>query len=139
MDNHSSEKIQFELSTLVRYITSVTDKRKRTLDRSGYLLLYRLYARGAAGVKNLAEEFHLDISTVSRQAAALETKGFVTKIPHPQDKRSYSYQLTELGEETFIQSKKERVGRIEKLINDWSEEDRRMFGDLLKKFNDAFE
>jgi DNA-binding MarR family transcriptional regulator len=138
MKDKSVEKIQFELATLVRYISSVSSDKNGNLDRSGFLLLHRLYSHGSTGVKTLAHEFHLDISTVSRQAAALEQKGFVYKIPDPADRRAYSYEITEDGKEELAAYKKERVNRVKKLLNGWSEEECAMFGELLMKFNNSF-
>ncbi|MBS4175280.1 MarR family transcriptional regulator [Bacillus sp. FJAT-49736] len=139
MQEHSLETIQFELATLVRYITSVTpDKRNSDLDRSGYLLLHNISFCGSAGVKTLAKEYHLDISTVSRQAAALESKGYVYKVPDPLDKRAYFYQITESGKVELEKYKQERVEKLKGLINGWSDEERQQFGKLLNKFNQAF-
>jgi DNA-binding MarR family transcriptional regulator len=139
MNKHSLDTIQVELATLVRYITSVTpDKKNINLDRSGYLLLHQLFFHGSTGVKALANEFYLDISTVSRQAAALESKGYVYKIPDPLDRRAYFYQITELGEKELNEYKKERVDKLEKLLNSWTDQECQQFGHLLRKFNSTF-
>jgi DNA-binding MarR family transcriptional regulator len=139
MDERSLEHIQFELAALVRYITSVSDKKKKNLDRSGYLLLQQITSHGSAGVKALANEYHLDISTVSRQAAALEAKGYVYKIPDPSDGRAYSYHITELGTKELEIYKKERVERLRYLLQGWSDEECAQFARLLKKFNSSFD
>src|SRR4051812_3327782 len=98
MHDYSLEMIELELAILMRRTTAVTTNKKLwNLDRAAYLLLRRIAEKGAVGVKLLACEFQLDISTVSRQAAALEQKGFLYKIPDPLDGRAYSFQLTELG------------------------------------------
>lgn len=98
MKEQSLETIEFELAVLVRHITSIASNKKNwTLDRSAYLLLHQIFAHGSAGVKALADEFRLDISTVSRQAAALEQKGYVCRIPDPLDGRAFSFQITDLG------------------------------------------
>lgn len=139
MDKHSLETIQLELATLVRYITSVTpDKKSGSLDRSGYLLLHQISFHGSTGVKALANEFHLDISTVSRQAAALESKGYVYRIPNPIDRRAYSYQITDLGKRELEEYKDQRVDKLKKLLKSWSDEECQQFGHLLEKFNSTF-
>jgi DNA-binding MarR family transcriptional regulator len=138
MNEKAVETIQFELATLVRYISSVSSDKNGKLDRSGFLLLHRLSSHGATGVKTLAHEFHLDISTVSRQAAALEQKGFVYKIPDPADRRAYSYEITDEGNKELAIYKKERMDKVKNLLNGWSEEECEMFGQLLLKFNRSF-
>ncbi|WP_423408578.1 MarR family winged helix-turn-helix transcriptional regulator [Heyndrickxia sp. MSNUG] len=136
MNKEALETIELELAILIRRLTSVsTDKRKTSLDRSGYLLLRRLSALGPAGVKVLADEFDLDISTVSRQARALEDKKYVKKIPDSQDGRSYFYQITESGYAELTANQMSRLDSITNLLSDWTDDDRESLGYLLKKFN----
>jgi len=138
MDEQSLEMIELELAILIRRTTSgTTNKKLWNLDRSAYLLLRRIATKGAVGVKGLAGEFKLDISTVSRQAAALEQKGYLFKIPDPLDGRAYSFQITELGTKELNEYKQARLDRISELLHDWPEEEKKVFGQLLKKFNQA--
>lgn len=139
MDEQSLEMIELELAILIRRTTSIaTNKKIGNLDRSAYLLLHQIASRGSAGVKALAGEFQLDISTVSRQAAALEQKGYLYRIPDPLDGRAYSLQITELGTKELTEYKQARMERISELIKGWSDEERKSFGQLLKKFNQSF-
>ncbi|MGA9225124.1 MAG: MarR family winged helix-turn-helix transcriptional regulator [Mesobacillus sp.] len=136
MKKEALETIELELAILIRRLTSVsTDKRKTSLDRSGYLLLRRLSALGPAGVKVLAAEFDLDISTVSRQARALEDKAYVKKVPDSQDGRSYFYEITEAGLAELTANQLSRLDSITNLLSDWTDGDRENLGHLLKKFN----
>jgi len=139
MNENSLETIEFELALLLRRLTSITtSKRVGNLDRSAYLLLHQIASHGSAGVKALSDEFRLDISTVSRQAAALEQKGYVERIPDPSDRRAYSLQITELGTTELINNKNARIERIGALLKDWPDEDGEQFGQLMKKFNRTF-
>ncbi|ANE46495.1 MarR family transcriptional regulator [Paenibacillus swuensis] len=136
---HSIETIELELALLLRRITSITSSNPvENLDRSAYLLLQQIVSHEAAGVKSLAEEFRLDISTVSRQAAALEQKGYVDRIPDPSDRRSFKLRITELGMKELMETKQSRTERIARLLKNWSEEDLEAFGELMKKFNRTF-
>ncbi|AZU61708.1 MarR family winged helix-turn-helix transcriptional regulator [Neobacillus mesonae] len=137
MDN-SLEMIELEMAILIRRITSATGNKKiGKLDRSAYLILHQIATNGAAGVKMLAGEFQLDISTVSRQAAALEHKGYLYKIPDPTDGRAYHFQITELGLKELKEDKQARMERVAEVTKDWPEEEREIFGKLLRKFNHA--
>ncbi|WML48895.1 MarR family transcriptional regulator [Neobacillus sp. PS3-34] len=139
MDEHSLGTIELELAILIRRTTAISTRRKiGNLDRSAYLLLHQIVSNGSAGVKALADEFQLDISTVSRQAAALEQKGYVYRIPDPVDGRVYSYQITDLGKKELAEYKQVRMARIAELLNDWTDQEREEFGQLLKKFNHSF-
>jgi len=138
MNEHFLAMIELELAILVRRTTSVTsNKRIWNLDRSAYLLLRRIASKGSVGVKVLAGEFQLDISTVSRQAAALEQKGYLYKIPDPIDGRAYSFQITEQGKKELQDHMQARLERIAELLHDWQDEECQVFGELLRKFNHA--
>jgi DNA-binding MarR family transcriptional regulator len=138
MDFNSLEILEYELAILVRRVTSMANEKKfGNLDRSAYLLLHQITAHGSAGVKALANKFNLDISTVSRQVAALEQKGYVHRTPDPSDGRAQLFQVTELGCQEFTHAKQERMARVEERLKNWSDEDRFLFAELLKKFNDG--
>lgn len=136
MDKHSLESIDFELAVLLRRVTSST-LRFGNLDRSAYLLLHQISSHGPSGVKALADKFQLDISTVSRQVASLEQKGYVYRIPDPYDGRAYSLQITELGTREFIENQNLRFSKIGDNLKEWSDEERILFGQLLKKYNES--
>ncbi|MCM3116778.1 MarR family transcriptional regulator [Neobacillus sp. MER 74] len=139
MHGHSLELIELELAILIRRTTSISSNKKLgNLDRSAYLILRRINEKGAVGVKVLADEFNLDISTVSRQAAALEHKEYLYRIPDPLDGRAYSLQLTELGATELFDYQQARLKRVAELLEDWSDEERELFGVLLEKFNRSF-
>ncbi|USK87255.1 MarR family transcriptional regulator [Peribacillus asahii] len=132
------ETIELEMAILGRRLTSVTPNKAQTnLDRATYLLLLKLFVQGSIGVKVLANELQLDMSTVSRQAATLEHKGYVNKIPDPLDGRASFYQITELGKTELLTYKQMRMERIGELVKEWSDEECEVFGRLLKKFNQA--
>jgi DNA-binding MarR family transcriptional regulator len=141
MDENALETIELELAIFYRRITSITiatNKKNSNLDRSAYLLLHHIAYHGSAGVKALADEFHLDISTLSRQSAALEQKGYVYRIPDPVDGRAFNLQITDLGTKELDENKHARLSKITELLENWSDEERELFGQLLKKFNRTF-
>lgn len=138
MNEKSLEMIELELALLVRRISTITtSKENGGLDRAAYLLLHQISTKGSAGVKVLGNELLLDISTVSRQAAALEQKGFVEKNPDPNDGRAYHYRITEQGAKDLSIYRQTRLNQIAGLLSQWTEEEYDMFGKLLKKFNQA--
>jgi DNA-binding MarR family transcriptional regulator len=139
MDKTSIETIALELAILARRVTSMTTYKKNLeMDRSAFLLLHQIVTHGSAGVKALAEEFNLNISTVSRQAATLEQKGFVSRIPDPIDGRAFSLQITELGAKKLESYWQGRQARMEDLLKNWTSQEREAFGELLSKFNRTF-
>jgi DNA-binding MarR family transcriptional regulator len=139
MTKNPVETIEVELSIFIRrFIAATTNKKVGNLDRAAYLLLHQISTHGSAGVKALAEEFQLDMSTISRQTAALEQKGYLYRIPDPQDGRAYSMQLTDTGIAELALNKQARLEYLTKHLQDWTGEDQQRFGELLNKFNCTF-
>lgn len=138
-NNHPAEIIELELAILMRRsISANTNGKVGNLDRSAYLLLHHISSFGMTGVKALADEFQLDISTVSRQVTALEQKGYIHRIPDPHDGRAYSLQISENGTQELALTKQIRFEYVAQLLHDWTLEDQRNFGALLEKFNRTF-
>lgn len=134
MSKQSLEVIENEVTDFIRRIV-MSEKRNGSLDRSAFIILRQLSTYGPAGVKSLAEELHLDISTVSRQAAALVEKNYVDKTPNPQDGRAYFYRITERGTTELDENKQRRFDRLACMLQGWSEEECETFGRLLRKYN----
>nr|WP_218653077.1 MarR family transcriptional regulator [Paenibacillus sp. 79R4] len=116
----------------------MTNRKHEVLDRSAYILMHQIMRHGKAGIKTLADEFHLDISTVSRQVSSLEEKGYVLRTPDPSDGRAFFLEVTELGQHKFQEARTARQERISNLLKDWSDEEAEQFGALLKKLNRTF-
>lgn len=107
------------------------------LDRSAYFLLGQLEDKGDQMISALANTFLLDISTVSRQIAALETKGFVKRIPHPQHVRMNLLQITDEGRKLYTEMRNNQVSRYKGVLADWSDEDKQALGAWLIRLNDS--
>jgi len=113
------------------------DEKIGALDRSAARLLGELYEKGPLGISALADIFQLDISTVSRQIAALEAKGYAIRIPDPKDGRVSLLEITPSGKKQFIEVRQARRNLYNELLVDWSEEERKKFGEYLQKLNRA--
>lgn len=138
LHSNSLETVEVEIALFARRLTAITpNRKKKDLDRASYLLLRQVAISDSAGVKTLAHELMLDVSTASRQASALEKKGYLTKVADPNDGRAYFYELTEEGIIQLQHLKEARLATFTKLISNWSEEERQQFGNLLKKFNQS--
>ncbi|MCL6454708.1 MAG: MarR family transcriptional regulator [Alicyclobacillus sp.] len=130
----SISDIEYQLAIFLRRALLVSH-RYGTLDRSGYLLLRQLEEQGLVGVKELADRFRLDVSTVSRQTSALESKGLIERIPDPHDGRASRFRPTASGVAELERAKRERFERFSHVFADWPEEDVRRFAALLIRLN----
>lgn len=128
--------IDREITFLVRLAESAR-RDARELDRSAYLLLGELDTHGPLGIGALAEIFQMDISTASRQTAALDAKGLVERSPDPRDGRVALHRITPLGRTQLNAARQARHVQYAAFLADWSEEERRQFAASLARFNQA--
>jgi DNA-binding MarR family transcriptional regulator len=135
-ENDSIEAVEHEITLLLRMGESV-HKIIGMLDRSAYLLLGELAQHGPLSIHVLAQTFQLDISTISRQVAALESSGFVERFSNPVDARVNLLQISALGQTKFQEAHSIRTAKFSELLENWPEEDRRQFGIYLERFNQA--
>jgi DNA-binding MarR family transcriptional regulator len=112
-------------------------RRDEVIDRSAYLLLGELAARGPLGIGALAAAFQLDISTASRQAAALEAKGLVEREQDPTDGRVSLLRISPCGRRQLETTREARLALFGSLLGGWSEDDLRQFGTYLTRLNAA--
>lgn len=133
-ENKIISTIGREIRVLIRRMTSLYNSIE-TLDRSAVLLLAELQVQGPLGISTLACNLQLDISTASRQAAALEAKGLVERLSDPEDGRVSLLQITGLGEAQLQEVRQIYHSMLAEMLEDWSEEDLHLFKDLLARYN----
>lgn len=129
--------LEQELAYLVRWLEAAQRRRRYTLERAHYLLLNLLLEDGSQSVGRIAERLRLDASTVTRQVAVMTKLGLVCRQPRPEDRRGGMVCATELGREQASDVQQERLKRVEKLVQDWPETQRRQLVDALGGLNDS--
>ena len=133
------ELLEQELTLLARHqLSSAQHTPDLTLDRSGYQLLSRLEL-GALTLKQLAEAFRLDISTVNRQIASLRTKGLVERIADPDGGIARLLRPTRRGLALLHRDRTVRHGQVSQVLDDWPPQDVERLHALLAKFNSSIE
>jgi DNA-binding MarR family transcriptional regulator len=132
--------IEYEMATFIRKAVYLEQSEKKIgqLERSAYLLLRQLDEFGPARVKELAEAFKLDISTLSRQAASLEAKHFIQRCSDPNDGRVSVFTITELGKEKLESDKQKRRTHYHQVLADWTTEEKELFAKLVDRLNTSF-
>ncbi|MGG4168987.1 MarR family transcriptional regulator [Rossellomorea vietnamensis] len=138
---NSIKRIEYELTTLIRkaVFRDQSDRKIGILERSAYLLMRQLDEQGPSRLKQLAEAFQLDISTLSRQAAALEAKKLIQRFSDPSDGRVSLFDLTEQGREKLAIDSRMRLEWYEGMLEGWSGDEKEVFGELLVRMNGAFD
>ncbi|GAA3731280.1 MarR family transcriptional regulator [Streptomyces tremellae] len=108
---------------------------RNTMDRAAYLLLNRLDLEGPMGVKALAAGMGIDSSTVTRQVAPLVDSGLVKRTSHPDDGRAVVLELSERGRARLDEVRRSRRLLMQRVTEDWTEDERISFTTLLARFN----
>lgn len=137
VNDESLEVLELEIAMMVRALRTRTDEfdKKQELKRASYLILLLISRNGPMGVKNIAEKLHLDISTVSRQAADLMNDEMLEKKQSETDRRSYLYDINNKGWNMIAHIRRGRKQRFSKMINEWEDTEIEEFAHLLQKFN----
>lgn len=131
------DQIEHEIAVFVRRAEAarIAFLKYKDFDRSTYLLLQKLDEKGPLGIKALADVFQLDLSTLSRQTASLEAKGYVERKSDAKDARINLLHITAYGRSQLYEVREARQELFGRLLGDWSEEERKIFGEMLAKFN----
>jgi DNA-binding MarR family transcriptional regulator len=129
--------VELELMKLVRHLETFGRKSSlyEKVDRAGYLALRTLDDLGPSCVNGLAQELHLDSSTVTRQVSVLESGGFVTRRVDPNDGRSWLIDLTPQGRKTMRTVERGRRQAIESMLDEWPSEEVHDLARVMSRLN----
>ncbi|HNT53433.1 MAG TPA: MarR family transcriptional regulator [Anaerolineaceae bacterium] len=87
---------------MIRSARQIINKNLQSLNLSsaeGNILLHLLTQGQEMGQEQLVEQLDISKPAVSRALDSLETKGFITRQPNPQDRRAHRVRLTERARE----------------------------------------
>ncbi|SFO93693.1 MarR family winged helix-turn-helix transcriptional regulator [Amycolatopsis rubida] len=99
-----------------------------------YTMLSSIDLADCAHAADLAQEYGLDPSTVSRQLAELENAGLLVRGPDPRHSRRQRLELTEAGHRALAITRAAQRDRLEERLRDWPRRDVAEFGRLLSRF-----
>lgn len=134
----ANQRIEQQMTVLLRRVQRIhisTSSGTVNVDRSAYGIMCRLADEGPQRLGVLATTFGLDPSTITRQVQALEKAGLAVRSTDDADRRASILQLTDEGQVVLKQTRQYRRERLDELLSDWPDKDRREFGRLLEQFN----
>jgi DNA-binding MarR family transcriptional regulator len=109
------------------------------IDRASYVTLSRIADHGPLRLSELAMILGVDLSTVSRQVATIERRGFVDRTVDPSDRRAAVVRLSGPGEQVLEQLRAAARGRLTEILAEWTDEERSELARALSRFNEAVE
>lgn len=119
-----------------RFSTELKGGQGLDLERAAYVLLGRIVSDGPARLSALAEDLNLDLSTISRQVAALEHAGLVARTTDSADRRASVIAATAAGDDVFTRNRAIWHAALHDLLSDWTPEERSEFARLFTSFNE---
>lgn len=133
------EDVVRELGVLVRALKAlhpgtVTDAGVR-IEMAATGVLFRLHEQGRMRPSALADALHLDLSSISRQVAALEREGWVSRERDPADSRAALLELTGSGADVLQRVRTARVAQLRRLLPGWSPGELADLADTLHRLN----
>jgi DNA-binding MarR family transcriptional regulator len=106
------------------------------LDPTAFPLIATLGRAEAMRPSELMRALHLDASTVSRQIAAVQRLGLVTRVADPSDARARLVALTPDARDRVAEVRRQQLARREASLADWPAEDVAQLTRLLRRFRE---
>jgi DNA-binding MarR family transcriptional regulator len=133
------EVVETEMALLQRALERLARRADihRDLDRASYLVARTLEATGPISLKELAGRLGLDATTVTRQVAAMDSRGLVYRRSEPGDGRVSLVGLAPTGQRRMQAEQAARRERVQDLLAGWPKRDQVELGRLVGRLNDA--
>ncbi|WP_151773691.1 MarR family winged helix-turn-helix transcriptional regulator [Streptomyces abyssomicinicus] len=136
---------QAQFEELLRQLSAVGAV-KRELGRqlppecpSGSAAVLTLLDRhGDMRLSRLAELLAVDISVCSRHVSHVADRGWVERLPDPDDKRSRLLRLTDAGHDQIADLSRRSTALLSEWLDDWSDEDVTRLTELMTRFRQSF-
>ena len=92
---------------------------------------------GSPSMQQVAEELGIDVTTFSRQAKALEAKGYISRRVSPDDRRVTLLELAEIGGQVLEKIDQYMTARLERVFGGMTQFERETVVRSLGLLNDA--
>ena len=93
------------------------------LGSQGFTALAVVAKYGPLRIGDVAERLSIDLSVASRQVAALEVSGYLTREPDEHDRRARRVSATETGRRVLRESHRRMVEAFSTAMSNWDDED----------------
>jgi DNA-binding MarR family transcriptional regulator len=132
--------------SVVALLRAVRRSRARQMAAAGddmgsvtQMLLRTVSVDGPMRASALATGVHSDLSTVSRQVAALVSGGLLERRADPADGRACLLAVTDAGHATIAAHEHARTEFFTRVLDGWGTDDLSRFAQLLERFTADYE
>ncbi|MBC7304805.1 MAG: MarR family transcriptional regulator [Nocardia sp.] len=129
------DTIQRELTAFARRARGRAAELHPELSLVAYSILDLILERDGCLATDLAEQFLLDKSTVSRQVGALERLGFLERAVDPGNRRNHVLRATPAGRTVAREAERRRRQAFQSRFADWTDEDVEAMAGYLIRYN----
>ncbi len=130
--------IEYEQMMLSRFFVA-QHRRRNGLDRSAYLILSQILARGPMSIGELSAALSLDASTLQRQVTAVVQDGLLERSLDPSGSAARKLGVTQHGQKLLEEDRAGYIRDLDAITADWSAEDVNTFAKLLRRYNGSIE
>ncbi|MFF0490747.1 MarR family winged helix-turn-helix transcriptional regulator [Nocardia sp. NPDC004068] len=133
--NAAIQTIQRELTAFARRARGRAAELHPELTLVAASILDLVIDRDGCLAAELAEHFLLDKSTVSRQVAALEQQGYLTREVDPANRRNHILRATPEGRCVSREAERARARAFTERFRDWDDRDIARLAEYLVRYN----
>ncbi len=127
------------MRTFTKAKTRMLQNAQNDVEWAANVLLRSLGVEGPMRASALAESVQSDLSTVSRQVAALVKGGLLERRADPVDGRACLLIPTEAGRAVIARHDQVRMEFFARMLQDWSAAELDQFAALLARFAEAYD
>ncbi|MEU4412395.1 MarR family transcriptional regulator [Nocardia salmonicida] len=129
------DTIQRELTAFARRARGRAAELHPELSLVAYSILDLILERDGCLATDLAEQFLLDKSTVSRQVGALEKLGYLERAVDPDNRRNHVLRATPEGRIVAREAERRRREAFQARFADWTDADVAAMAGYLTRYN----
>jgi DNA-binding MarR family transcriptional regulator len=127
--------VQHEITALVRRTRARSAHLNVELSLVDYSLLEHMRTTGGCRAADLAVNFHLARSTVSRQVDGLERAGLVERVENSANRASPLLRPSRAGSEALARADRARAELLDERLAEWDTDDIALLASLLARYN----
>jgi len=135
--------LEHEVGVVIRRVKRVIGVRARAvhedLQPGSYLVLTHLAAVGSSRSSAIADAFDMDKGAISRQVQHLTELGLIERTPDPADGRAALLTVTDDARRRMEDVQRHRRKYLDERLGDWSDDDLRLFVDMLARYNGSLD
>jgi DNA-binding MarR family transcriptional regulator len=109
------------------------------VESATHLLLHTVNSEGPLRASALAASVHADLSTISRQVAALVGRGLLERRADQLDGRASLLAVTGAGRAAIAEHEQGRQAFFDEVLAGWSTEELRQFARQMERFTAAYD